>query len=147
MLTSQAIIVSRDTCLAGLCIFLFLFGFFQLVTGKYLGKAKSILPPELETKRISIATRHNQIVGALVLFVIGALFSIAFFLRSHPRIWTLLAIAAAGGTELYAIRRLFKYDEEICEKLGFTCPRCHKPLYEPRSFINLNGKCPKCGQS
>jgi hypothetical protein len=32
----------------------------------------------------------------------------------------------------------------IVLRLGFFCPRCGKPLYEPRGFINLAGLCSKC---
>ena len=41
---------------------------------------------------------------------------------------------------------LIRYDDEMCEQMGFICPNCHKPLYEPRSFMNQNGRCPKCRQ-
>ena len=147
MATLRIIALSKNDVLAGVCIAFVVFAFFQLLTGKYVGKAKSILPPSMEAKRISIATKHNQIVSALVLFVVVALFSIVVLLHNSPRIWTLLAIIVVGLVEFFAIRRVFKYDEQMCNQLGFTCPLCGKPLYEPRSFININGKCPKCGQS
>jgi uncharacterized membrane protein YuzA (DUF378 family) len=147
MLACDIKALSRNNALAGICILFFLFAFLQLLTGKYLGKAKSILPPELETKRVSIATKHNQIVALMLLSLFAALFSIVALLRGSPRMWAFFAIAVLGLAELYAIRRLFKYDEQLCERCGFVCPHCHKPLYEPRSFINLNGLCPKCGKS
>jgi hypothetical protein len=145
--SSKDCALSRDFVIAGICVLFFLFAFFQLLSGKYLGKSTSVLPHELETKRISIATRHNQIVGVMILSVIVAIFLIVALLRGSPRIWTLLAIAVVGGVEFYVIRRVFKYDEHMCEQLGFICPHCHKPLYEPHSFINLNGQCPKCRKS
>jgi uncharacterized membrane protein YuzA (DUF378 family) len=139
--------MSGSNASAVICIVFFLFAFLQLLTGKYLGKAESILPPELETKRVLIATKHNQIVVLMLLSLFAALFSIVALLRGSPRMWAFYAIAVFGLAELYAIRRLFKYDEQLCERLGFVCPHCHKPLYEPRSFININGLCPKCGKS
>jgi hypothetical protein len=32
-------------------------------------------------------------------------------------------------------------------KLGFVCPHCHKPLYQPRSKILETGLCPHCNYS
>jgi len=139
--------MSRNNALALICVVFFLFAFFQLLTGKYLGKPESILPPELETKRVSIATKHNQIVVLMLLSLFTALFSIVALMHGSPRMWAFFAIAVVGLAELYAIRRLFKYDEQLCARFGFICPHCHKPLYEPRSFVNLNGLCPKCGKS
>jgi ribosomal protein L22 len=51
------------------------FRVFQLLRRRSVGQAKSVLPPTMEAKRISIATKHNQIVGVMVLFLIVALFS------------------------------------------------------------------------
>lgn len=67
---------------------------------------------------------------------------IAFLLRGLPHIWILLLLVMV--MEFFAIREIIRYDEEMCERLGFLCPHCHKALYESRSFINLNAKCPKC---
>jgi hypothetical protein len=132
---------------AGIFILLFFFAIFQLLTGKYVGKAKSILPPEVETKRIAIATKHNQIAGLMALSVFAGIFLIVELLRGLPRTWKIVAIVALGIAEIHAIRSLFRYDEELCGRFGFVCPHCHKPLYEPRSFINVNGLCPKCRKS
>src|SRR5450631_814569 len=106
---------SMNSLFAGIFILLFLFAFFQLLTGKYVGKAKSILPLELEMKRIAIATKHNQIAGLMALSVFAGIFLIVALLRGLPRAWTIVAIVALGIAEIYAIRNLFKYDEELCE--------------------------------
>jgi hypothetical protein len=83
----------------------------------------------------------------MLLGLFTALFSSIALLRHGSRLWTVLAIVVVGLAEVFGIRRLFKHDDQMCERLGFMCPHCHKPLYEPRSFINVNGKCPKCGRS
>jgi hypothetical protein len=144
---AAAIVPSANTFLAGACILFFVLGFYQILSGKYCKKVKSILPAELEQKRIEIAVRHNQLVGVLLLAFFGALFSCVTLLRHGPRFLMVLAMVLLLCAEFYAIRRLFKYDEQMCEQWGFMCPHCHKPLYEPRSFINLNGRCPKCQKS
>jgi hypothetical protein len=111
---------------------------------------KSILPPELDSKRLAIARKHNRLVLALGLGVFGFIFA-ALFLTRHDlvratvRVTLILVIAIAG--EAYGIYRIFEYDKELCRQLGFMCPHCHQPLYEPRSFINVNAKCPKCHKS
>jgi phage FluMu protein Com len=28
--------------------------------------------------------------------------------------------------------------------MDFMCPHCRKPLYDARSFISVNGRCPHC---
>jgi|HubBroStandDraft_1064217.scaffolds.fasta_scaffold07438_2 uncharacterized membrane protein YuzA (DUF378 family) len=114
--------MSRNNAIAAIFIIFFLFAFLQPLTGKYLGKAESILPLELETKRILIATRHNQIVVLMLLSLFAALFSIVALMCGSPRMWAFFAIAVVGLAELSAIRRLFKYDEQLCERLGFICP-------------------------
>jgi hypothetical protein len=32
----------------------------------------------------------------------------------------------------------------MCRRLGYVCPLCHKPLYEPGAATYLTGACPKC---
>jgi hypothetical protein len=49
--------------------------------------------------------------------------------------------------EGYAIYRISKHDKQMCRELGFVCPHCHEPLYEPRGTIHINGQCPKCRNS
>jgi hypothetical protein len=147
MISIASMVMTRDTILAAAFILFVFFAFFQLLSRKYVGKAKSILPPDLEAKRIKIATRHNQLVGVMLLAVLTLLFSSVAIFRHNSRWWTVLAIVLVGAAEIAALRRLFKYDKQMCEQHGFMCPHCQKPLYEPRSFINLNGQCPKCKQS
>lgn len=106
---------------------------------------KSVLPADLESKRVAIATRHNQFVVVMLLALCAVLFSLVAVVDRGSLLWTTLAMVGIG--EVYGIRRLIKYDDRMCERLGFMCPYCHKPLYEPRGFINANGKCPKCSRS
>jgi hypothetical protein len=146
MTSITSIVMTRDTILAAVFILFVFFAFFQILSGKYLGKAKSVLPPDLEAKRLRIATRHNQLVGVMLLSVITLLFSSVALFRHNSWWWTVLAVVLVGTAEIAAMRRLFKYDKQMCEQYGFMCPHCQKPLYEPRSFINLNAQCPKCGK-
>ena len=111
---------------------------------------KSVLPPELESKRLTIAKTHNR----LVLMLLAGMFAGIFLLVGitpvrGPRAWPyfLVGMIIVLGLEGYGIFRIFKYDEQLCAQLGFMCPHCRKPLYEPRGFINLNGRCPKCKKS
>jgi hypothetical protein len=145
MCSVAAISINSGTFLAAICILLFSLAFFQLLSGKYWGKAKSILPRELESRRIAIGTRHNQMVGIMSLVALAALFLIIIFLAHTRGFW--IAMVGLGSMEVVALRRLFRYDDQMCEQLGFICLHCHKPLYESRSFINLNGRCPKCRKS
>jgi hypothetical protein len=110
-------------------------------------RMKSILPPDLELKRLTIAKKHNRLVLAVLSFVLGlALIFIVCTLHGHPlaRSQFVAALLIVGTAEAYSIYRILQYDKELCRQLGFMCPHCHQPLYDPRSLINLNGKCPKC---
>jgi hypothetical protein len=113
-------------------------------------RMKSILPPDLELKRLTIAKKHNQLVLAMCSVVLGlALIFIVSRLHGHalPRSQFIAALLIVGTVEAYAIYRILQYDKEMCRQLGFLCPHCQQPLYEPRSFINMNGRCPKCQKS
>ena len=97
---------------------------------------KSVLPPELELKRATIAKAHNRRVF-LLLPMLAVLFSLLFLsLPLVPHSWSkaylfgfiLLIIAPLEG---YAIYRVSKFDDRLCKDLDFMCPHCHKPLYEP----------------
>jgi len=124
---------------------------FLVHTGKFpLGRAKSVLSPGWESKRLAIAERHNLLVG-VVGFVPTTLYVVLLLLvntlgyrePSSVRVGSLLLVAAAS---IYGLFRVLRYDDVLCDRLGFMCPHCHKPLYEPRSFISINGLCPKCRQ-
>ena len=120
-------------------------------TGKFpRDRANSVLSPEWESKRLAIAERHNLLVGMvgflpLTLYLMLSVLAQVLGYREPPsvRIASLLFIVAG---EIYGLFRVFRYDEIMCERLGFVCPNCRKPLYEPRSFISINGLCPKCHQ-
>jgi hypothetical protein len=71
---AAAIVPSANTFLAGACILFFVLGFYQILSGKYCKKVKSILPAELEQKRIEIAVRHNQLVASYF-WLFSALYS------------------------------------------------------------------------
>jgi hypothetical protein len=114
----------------------------------------SVLSSELETKRLTIARKHNSLVIRLMVFVFGSLIIALLILNSQkvsarplPLGIILTVFVLAGGFEFVGLMRIFKYDQQMCRELGFVCPHCGKPLYEPRSWINVNGLCPKCKKS
>jgi hypothetical protein len=142
------ITLGPNVYIGGPFLLLIIIAFYQILSGNYWPKTKSILPAEWESKRFAIGKRHNQIVGMLLLGLFAALFMVVPFIGHGSPWWhVLVAFLPVGLAEIYALRRVFKYDAKMCEQLGFMCPHCHKPLYEPRSFINRNGRCPKCGKS
>src|SRR5580704_2899352 len=110
-----------------------------------------VLPPDLEAKRLAIAKRHNLSLFGLMLFVVG-IPMMALLVRNTqskcPRPMPVAAILAFAipriGLEFAGIVRIFKHDQQMCRELGFRCPYCQKPLYEPRSGMSLNGLFPKC---
>src|ERR1700757_3325362 len=113
---------------------------------------KSVLPAELESKRMRIAKTHNR----LCFLLLGALFLSLFLLavlvprkpnHAAPTLGLLLGCLCIGLLETYAIYRVIQHDYDLCRQLGYTCPFCHKPLYEPRASTWVTGLCPKCGQS
>jgi hypothetical protein len=109
---------------------------------------KSALPPELETKRLAIARVHNRlIIGVLLGF--WAVAASIVFLSPRPISMRTLALygVLVGAGVIYAMYRIIRYDKAISARLGFVCPHCQAPLYEPRGFINVTGICPKCKRS
>lgn len=110
---------------------------------------KSILPPDLERKRLQIAKIHNRLVVGLLISLFAAWFlllALASFVAAGPAV-LLPALVITVLCEGYGLYRVFQYDKTLCLKLDFMCPHCHQPLYEPRSFINVTGRCPKCKES
>ncbi len=115
---------------------------------------KSVLPPELESKRVTIARRHNRLVIALLVATFVALFTTVLLLTKlapnpglHKLPLLVSGIILIGILEIYGIRRIISQDAELCRQLGFICPHCHKPLYDPRGLISVTGRCPKCRAS
>ncbi len=39
---------------------------------------------------------------------------------------------------------ILRGDDRLCREMDFMCPHCRKPLYDARSFISVNGRCPHC---
>jgi hypothetical protein len=110
---------------------------------------KSILPPELERKRLQIAKIHNRLVIGLLISLFAAwllLLAFASSVAAGPG-FLLPAFVITVLCEGYGLYRVFQYDKALCLKLNFMYPHCHKPLYEPRSFINVTGRCPKCKET
>jgi hypothetical protein len=145
-------VASRDKYFGGAFLLLLVVVFYQLPTGNYLGKTKSILPAEWESKRVAIAKRHNQLVGTMLLVLFATLYMLFRVLvrvpsPSHPHVAAFVALFAVGLAEIYVLHRIFQHDRVMCEEQGFMCPHCHKPLHEPRGFINVSGRCPKCRAS
>jgi hypothetical protein len=114
-------------------------------------KIKSVLPPEMEAKRIKIGKRHNSLLlpwvittGALPL---GAVWVGAAVIHGyhHAIFWSALTLTALLVG--YGIYRIIQHDNSLCRQLGYLCPQCHEPLYEPHATTYLNGLCPKCKKS
>jgi hypothetical protein len=107
---------------------------------------KSVLPPDLESKRLKIARTHNRLVLFMLLGIFVVLLLLIGIAPKGPRGRPFLVsgVATLVILEGYAIYRIFKYDKQLCVQLDFICPHCHQPLYEPRGFINITGRCPKC---
>lgn len=114
-------------------------------------KIQSVLPPDMESRRIRIAKDHNRLCMVLLLatgvFLIGTIWIGGAITHGHdqPILWITLLIAAliAGSGIRYIIQR----DNALCRRLGYMCPICHRPLYEAHAATYLSGLCPKCKQS
>lgn len=115
------------------------------------GEMKSILPAEMEAKRIKIGKRHNWLVLALVpamgILPIATIWFGAAVIPSHNHSALLLALVMTALVAGYGIYRIIQHDNALCRQLGYLCPNCHKPLYEPHAATYLNGLCPKCKKS
>lgn len=62
--------------------------------------------------------------------------------RGFPHAFVVV-IAGLIAVEGYGLYRILQHDKDMCLQLGFICPFCHKPLYEPHALI-WNTLCPKC---
>jgi hypothetical protein len=112
-------------------------------------RMKSVLPPDLELKRLRIAKKHNRLVATVLSVVLGlALIFILSALHGHllARSQVVVALLIVGTAQADAIYRILQYDKEMCRQLGFLCPHCHQPLLRSREFP-MNGRCPKCQKS
>jgi hypothetical protein len=112
----------------------------------------SILPEELEKKRLKIAKTHNRLV-ICTLIIVGLAFFLFLHLTSlidnvgarHAGICvSFLCIAVF---EFFSIYKILQYDKKMCEELDYMCPNCNRPIYEPRAATYLTGLCPKCNKS
>ncbi len=109
---------------------------------------KSVLPPDLELKRRTIAKRHNQLVILLACGTFALLFVVAIFVphgRTHHNS-ALLCLLGVISCEAYGIYRIFQYDYSLCRRWGYVCHSCHTPLFG-RTSPWLKGICPKCEES
>ena len=111
-------------------------------------KLKSVLPAEMEAKRIQIGKRHNSLLLPLIIATgalpIGAIWVGAAIIPGHNHAVLFVALAVTALMVGYGLYRVFQYDNALCRQLGYMCPSCLKPLYEPRATTYLNGLCPKC---
>jgi len=106
---------------------------------------KSVLPAELESKRIKIAKMHNRLVGVLLAGLVVALsLSIPLldiaYLKKEPIVGVFLGFLVIGA-EVYGLYRIIRHDNELCHRLRYLCPICR------RASTSLNGMCPKCHKS
>ncbi len=123
------------------------------VTIRFTATVKSILPKELESKRLIIARTHNLLCVYLLALVFGSpLLVIAVIRMMHASLQIsgvalVVAVLVAGLIEAYGLRHIVHRDNELCRQLGYLCPCCHEPLYESRAATWANGLCPKCNKS
>ncbi|SRR5579871_674723 len=109
---------------------------------------ESVLPPNLEAKRLRIARTHNLLVVGLLLGLVSLLLLFAVALPQPRNAVSLLLIAVPVVlAEAYAIYRIISYDKELCRRVGFVCPFCGAPLFVARGSIHVTGLCPKCRRS
>ncbi len=116
------------------------------------GIVKSVLPVELESKRIKIAKVHNLLVCVLLGLLFVGLLLITVLMPHGPThkpssMALVGAFLAIGLLEAYGICRVVQHDNELCRQLGYMCPFCDKPLYEARASTWVDGLCPKCHKS
>jgi hypothetical protein len=123
--------------------------FFRLA--QKIGKVKSILPAEMEAKRIQIGKRHNSLLLPLIIATgalpIGAVWVGAAIIPGYNHAVLFVALAMTALMVGYGLYRVIQYDNALCRQLGYMCPNCQKPLYESRAITYLNGLCPKCKKS
>ncbi|HEV2117934.1 MAG TPA: hypothetical protein VGR48_18000 [Terriglobales bacterium] len=110
---------------------------------------ESVLPAELEAKRRKIAKSHNRLILALLGVMFVGLLVLAVAVprdSSHkPKLSGLITgVVMLVMAEAYGVYRVIRHDNELCREIGYTCPLCHQPLYEPRASTWLTGCCPKC---
>lgn len=114
-------------------------------------KIKSILPPEMESKRIRIGKRHNSLTMILMLSVlvlmIATMWAGAVLLPGYRHAIIMIALAGSILFEGFGLYGIIETDNAMCRQLGYLCPNCRKPLYEARATTYLNGLCPKCKKS
>ena len=114
-------------------------------------KIKSVLPPDMESKRVRIGKVHNQLCLALLLVTgvlpIGAIWVRAVVIDHYAQAIFWVALLMAALTEGFGFYRIVQYDNALCRQLGYVCPICHEPLYEAHATTYLSGLCPKCKKS
>ncbi len=113
---------------------------------------ESILPPDLEAKRFTIMKSNNRRIRRLLLAMFVCAILLVQLLPHIPPDWQRAYVVIFGLCIFillvgYGLYRIIKHDNEMCRQLGFMCPHCGKPLYEPQGFISQNGRCPKCRRS
>lgn len=112
---------------------------------------ESLLPPELESKRLTIARKHNQLTILLSCGLFVLLLGAALIVGRGPHHklspWGLVAsFLLIGSGEAFGILCIIQHDYELCRRLGYVCPFCQTPLYG-RTSPWARGICPKCGKS
>jgi Ca2+/Na+ antiporter len=110
----------------------------------WVRKIKSILPAEMELKRVAIAKSHNRFLLTLISAVGAGLMLVLVLIGPHQKFIIWIAILITPLTLGWGVYYVIQRDNELCRKLGYICPFCNKPLYEPHANTYLTGLCPKC---
>lgn len=111
----------------------------------------SKLPPDLESKRLFVAMRHNLLCGGWGLFLLGVpAIALQVVNSRHPLAHpvstkvVLVGFVVEFALLFVGLFRVLKYEEQLCIQIGFVCPYCAKPLYVARNMGLREGICPKC---
>jgi hypothetical protein len=111
---------------------------------------KSVLPEELEIKRLKIKRKHTLLAFLLLCGVFGFFIIVVMVARNFdvPQNFAVIGgFLVAGLSESYGMKRLNAHDDTLCEQMGLMCPHCQKPLFSARDNDLVTGICPRCTKS
>jgi hypothetical protein len=105
----------------------------------------SVLPPEMEEKRLLIARSNNwRALWLIVVPFVASMTLMYFYPKAFDDAHLPLTGAVFGIVVVLGFIGSIKYNRVLSRRLGFVCPKCGKPLYDPDYFIQIDGKCPRC---
>jgi len=111
------------------------------------------LPPDLRAKQRTLVHNHNIRIMLTWVGFCSLAFVALQVLRPYPRAALTVAIVALILMVYVALVFIPKADARQCQRIGFTCPSCGKPLYDQssihghKSSLITRGVCPHCDHS